>query len=215
MILRLQGEKMLDEKYQRGFSNDKLASTVEPRVKRDDSGYYIQTISENVKVYFDDYYKFLEQVHIRCLQEMQEIDQRLEATDEDNAETLAYYRARLIIVNIVRNTALSFYMDSSNFGVVMTPWCFGTVALEKVEVYRDRMSRGDVQDPNVPDFPYYVIRYIDEISRATLLSLFEFPEQAFQMRWQYSELLRRYSKALSSINDSLENVLTRIKNYQP
>lgn len=206
---------MLDEKYQRGFNNEKLASTVEPRVKKDDSGYYIQTISENVKVYFDDYYQFLEQVFMRCQEEMKAIDKRLIETPEESSETLAYFRARMIVVNTVRNTALSFYMDSSNFGVIMTPWCFGTVALEKVEVYRDRMSRGDVLDPNVPEFPYYVIRYIDEISRSTLLSLFEFPEQAFQMRWQYSELLRRYSKALSSINNSLENVLSRIKNYQP
>ena len=173
------------------------------------------TLSENVKVYFEDYYQFLELIHERCSDELQRLDEKIAATPEDNVETISYYRASAIVVNIVRNSALSFYMDNTNFGVIMTPWCFGTVAMEKIEVYRDRISRGDVNDPYAPEYPFYVVRYIDETCRATLLSLFEFPDKAFQMRWQYSELLRRYSKALNNINQSLENVLMRIKNYQP
>lgn len=206
---------MLDGKYHRGFTAERLAKTIEPRVKEDDGGYYLMTLSENVKVYFEDYYCFLEQIYHRCQEEMLDLDKKLEETPSENSETQSYYRAKLIITNIVRNAALSFYMDSANFGVVMTPWCFGTVALEKIEVYRDRLSRGDVQDPLAPEYPFYVVQYIDEISRSTLLELFQFPDQAFQMRWQYSELLRRYTKALSNINQSLENVLLRIKNYQP
>jgi len=96
--------------------------------------------------------------------------------------------------------------------VVMTPWCFGTVILEKVEVYRDRLSKGEVDDPNIPEYPYYVIKYMDEIYRATLLEIFGFPEQAFQMRWQYSELLKRYSKVLTDITGSLQSVIRSVKN---
>ncbi len=206
---------MLENKFQRGFTTERLASTIEPRVKKDENGYFLFTLSENVKVYFEDYYCFLEQVYDNCSEEMNDIAYKIENTPAENTETLSYYRARAVIVGLVRKTALHFYMDGSNFGVVMTPWCFGTVTLEKVEVYRNRLARGDVQDPNVPDYPYYVIKYVDEIYKAVLLELLDFPEQAFQMRWQYSELVRRYSKILGNINDSLNSVLLKIKNYQP
>ena len=41
--------------------------------------------------------------------------------------------------------------------------------------------------------------------------MFDFPETAFQMRWQYSELLKKYSNILSGITGSLQSVLTMIK----
>ena len=95
----------------------------------------------------------------------------------------------------------------------MTPWCFGTVVLEKVEVYRDRLSKGEVNDPNTGDYPYDVVRYMDEIYKVVLLELFDFPEKAFQMRWQYSEILRRYSGILSDITTRLQSVLNTVKNF--
>ena len=206
---------MLDNKFEKGFTRDRLESMIEPRVKKDERGFYLLTLSENVPVYFDDFYRFLAQIYHKCVFQMEEIERKIEETPQENAETLSFYRARLIIINIVKKNALTFYMDSSNFGVIMTPWCFGTVVLEKTEMYRDRISRGDTHDPNVPDFPYDVIRYLDEITKTTLLELFKFPENAFQMRWQYSELVRRYTKVLGNITDSLQSVLLKIRNYQP
>ena len=44
------GEAMLDDNYKRGFTEDKLKGTLEPKVKYDEGGFYILTISENVKV---------------------------------------------------------------------------------------------------------------------------------------------------------------------
>ena len=84
--------------------------------------------------------------------------------------------------------------------------------LEKIEAYRERLSKGEIHDPNVPEYPFYVIQYLDEVGRATLLELFEFPDQAFQMRWQYSVLLKKYSSILTSITGSLKNVLDSIRN---
>ena len=206
---------MLDNKFEKGFTKNRLESMIEPRVKKDERGFYLLTLSENVPVYFDDFYRFLAQVYYKCVSQMEEIERKIEETPQENAETLSFYRARMIIVNIVKKNALTFYMDSSNFGVIMTPWCFGTVVLEKTEMYRDRIARGDTNDSNIPDFPYDVIRYLDEITKTTLLELFKFPENAFQMRWQYSELVRRYTKVLGNITDSLQSVLLKIRNYQP
>lgn len=203
---------MLDGKFQRGFSNERLATTHEPKVRRDERGHFIMSLSENSKVYFDDYYVFLKAVYTRAKADQETLRKKLAATPLDHYETVAFYRARLVIIDVLQRAILRFYTDGSNLGVIMTPWCFGTVVLEKVEVYRDRLGKGEVDDPNVPDYPFYVIKYIDEIYRATLLDLFQFPEEAFQMRWQYSELLKRYSRILTDITGSLQSVIQSVKN---
>lgn len=204
---------MLENKFQRGFTLEKLRGVAEPKVHRDSGGYYMYTLSENVKVYFEDYYQFLEKIYTRCQSEIVELEQRAQNTSSHCSETLSYYRARIIILEVALKTARSFYIDGSNLGVIMTPWCFGTVVLEKVEIYRERLARGEVNDPHVPEFPYYVIKYMNEIYKKVLLDLFDFPDEAFKMRWQYSELLKRYSKALTNITHSLNSVLLMIKNY--
>lgn len=203
---------MLDGKFQRGFSPERLANTHEPKVRRDEHGYFIMSLSENSKVYFEDYYTFLKMVYARTKADQEALRRKLAATNPGNTETIAFYRARLVITDVLQRAILRFYTDGSNLGVIMTPWCFGTVVLEKVEVYRDRLGKGEVDDPNVPDYPFYVIKYIDEIYRATLLDLFQFPEEAFQMRWQYSELLKRYSRILTDITGSLQSVIQSVKN---
>ncbi|HWR82512.1 MAG TPA: hypothetical protein VN285_04355 [Candidatus Deferrimicrobium sp.] len=204
---------MLDGRFHRGFSLQRLTTSKEPRVHQDDKGYFVMSLSENAKVYFEDFYCFLESTYVKVCAERLALDQKLTETSAGMCETAAYYRARGVVVDLLMRTIVRYYTDGSNLGVIMTPWCFGTVVLEKIEVYRDRLSKGEVQDPNIPDYPYYVIRYLDEIYKAALLELFDFPEKAFQMRWQYSELLKRYSKILTEISHSLQSVLLTIKSY--
>ena len=204
---------MLDNRYHRGFSNERLAARQEPRVRKDDGGYFLMSMSENTKVYFDDYYTFLERTYEKARAERSRLNEKLFTTPAENTDTVSYYRARGVIVDLLMRTIIRFYTDGANLGVVMTPWCFGTVMLEKIEVYRDRIAKGEVEDPNIPDYPYYTVKYIDEVYKPSLLELFDFPEKAFQMRWQYSELLKRYSKILGDITTSLNSVLSTIKNY--
>ena len=203
---------MLDGKFQRGFSNERLAAAREPKVRKDENGFYMMSLSENTKVYFEDYYGFLRATYDKCKREKEIVRVKLARTSDEYSESQAYYRARLVVIDLLMRTILRFYTDGSNLGVIMTPWCFGTVVLEKIEVYRDRLSKGEVDDPNIPNYPYYVIKYIDEIYKISLLELFDFPEQAFQMRWQYSELLKRYSKILNDITSSLQSVIHSVKN---
>ncbi|HUV30724.1 MAG TPA: hypothetical protein VMY05_06540 [Acidobacteriota bacterium] len=204
---------MLDNRYQRGFTSQRLTAMTEPRVRKDDRGYFIMSLSENTKVYFDDFYRFLETTYHHGLKEKAVLLQKIQVTPANCVETQAYYRAKAVIVDLVLRAVRRFYTDGSNFGVIMTPWCFGTVILEKIEVYRDRLSKGEVHDPNISDYPYYVVKYVDEIYKAELLTLFDFPEKAFQMRWQYSELLKRYSRVLSDITVRLNSVLQSVKNF--
>jgi hypothetical protein len=207
------GKKMLDGRYQRGFSLTRLASTQEPKVRKDEKGYFIMSMSENVKVYFEDYYRFLETTYVKASTERNLLTEKLQQTPVEKTETLSYYRAKGVVIDHLLRTIIKFYTDGANLGVVMTPWCFGTVMLEKVEVYRDRLSKGEVRDRNISEYPYYVIKYMDEIYKTTLLEMFDFPQKAFQMRWQYSELLKRYSKILTEITSSLQSVLMTIRNY--
>ena len=202
---------MLANGLERGFTEYNLPLIKNPKVGRDKVGWYIYTFSENAKVYFDDFYRFLEKAEIKALREIKDLEKKLSETPELNQESLAYYRARKIIVEQVLKHLYLCYSDSKNLSSVMTPWCFGTVVLEKVEIYHDKISKGQVQDKNIPEYQFYVLQYIDEIRKKVLLELFSFPEKALSMRWQYSELLKRYSRVLSNVTSSLQSVLTMIK----
>ena len=204
---------MLTNGLERGFTPEILKRTRDSRISRDEGGYYIFTASENIKVYIDLYYKFLEKSEKRALMEYRLLKQKIESTPDEHEETLAFYRARKIILEQLLKNIYRYYADSTNSSSLMTPWCFGTIVLEKIEIYRDKISKGQVHDPNIPEYPFYVLQYIDEIYRKTLLDIFEFPEKAFSMRWQYTELLKRYSKVLSDVTNSLQNVLQMIKSY--
>lgn len=204
---------MTNTEIKRGFPETRFEKNIEPRVKRDDGGHYLYTLSENVKVYFEDYYGFLERVESKALADLQDVKAKLEAVTEEEEEFRSYLFARKAILETLLKTVYDFYSESKNFGVVMTPWCFGTVVLEKVEAYRDRLSKGEVEDGDLPDYPYYAVKYMDEIHRKVLLDLFEFPDKAFAMRWQYSELLKRYGHALSNITTSLQSVMMLVKSY--
>ena len=204
---------MLDNTLQAGFSQETLTTMNDPRIRKDENGYFIMSLSENSKVYFEDFYRFMEMTFDRANEERNRLNEKIAKTGDQNLETLSYYRARGVVIDLLMRTIKRFYADNSNFGIIMTPWCFGTVVLEKIEVYKERISRGEVEDPNIVDYPYYIVKYIEEIYKITLLEMFDFPETAFQMRWQYSELLKKYSKILTNITGSLNSVLSMIKNY--
>jgi hypothetical protein len=204
---------MLTNGLERGFNERNLRLINNPKVGQDKVGWYIYTASENIKVYFDNYYKFLELTESNCVRDIRDIESKLKQTPATQEESLAFYRAKKIILEQVMKHLYIFYSDSKNLTSIMTPWCFGTVVLEKIEIYRDKISKGQVQDANIPEYPFYVLQYIDEIYKKVLLDLFGFPEKALSMRWQYSELLKRYSKVLSNVTNSLQNVLMMIKSY--
>jgi hypothetical protein len=204
---------MLSNICKRGFPKDRLDKIPEPKIKRDENGWYIVSISEGVKVHIEEYYKFLEKLWNRTALLYEEVQNKLADTPEDSMEAKAFYRSRKLILEIVLGTIKNFYTADDSLGVFMSPWCFGTVVLEKVEQVRDKIKRGESVKHDVGDYPYYVVRYIEETHRKSLLDLFEFPEKAFSMRWQYSELLKRYSKTLTNITTSLQSVLLMVRSY--
>lgn len=198
---------------ERGFSESRLKHQSEPKIRCDERGYFILTISENLKVYFEDYYQFLEILAERCARDLHQIAVKIAACPPQNEEMLAYLRANRIVLGVTLKSIRSFYSDHHNLGVIMTPWCFGTVVLEKVEMFRDRLARGEVPKADVGDYPYDTVRYINEARVHTLMKIFDFPPKAFAMRWQYSELVKRYSSALSNVTTSLQSILDLMKKH--
>lgn len=202
---------MLTNGTTRGFTPQRLEELKDPKVGKDRRGYYIFTLSENVKVYFDDFYRFLERTEKRCVGELERLREKIESCPPEREETLAYLRAKKIIVERLLDSVYRHYRENTNLGFIMSAWCFGTVVLERVEIYRGKLSKGQVHDPNIPAYPYFVLRYIDEIYKVVLLDLLRFPEKAFSIRWQYTELLKRYSKVLSKVTTSLHSIISFFK----
>jgi hypothetical protein len=196
---------------ERGFPQARLDLQSEPKIKKDERGHYIMTISENIKVYFEDYYQLLELLAERAALELARVATKMRECPKKREETMAYLRARRLIVAVLLKTIRSFYSDRHNLGVIMTPWCFGTVVLEKVEMFRDRVAKGEVPSADVGEYPYDVVRYMNETRISVLMDILEFPPKAFAMRWQYSELVKRYSNALSNVTTSLQNILDMMK----
>jgi hypothetical protein len=206
-------EKTLSIGIRRGFTEDKLKRIREPKLKNDEGGYYIHTVNEGVKVYLEDFYAFLEGVEGACLSELRSLRTKMGNRDPKGDETQAYYCAKKIIVEVVLKNVYGYYGDDSSLAVIMSPWCFGTVVLDKVINYKERLSRGEAPDVNLQESPYLVLRYIDEIYKKAILDVLKLPPEAFRYKWQYTEFLKRFVKVFSNIQDNLASILSLVKEY--
>ena len=202
---------MLTNGIKRGFPKERLKKIKEPKVHKDEGGYFILTINENTKIYFDDFYAFLEKAEKRCLAEKKRIQDKMIECDPHKMETLSYYRAKKILVDLILRSVYTFYGDSSSFAVIMSPWCFGTVILEKIEHYKELIAKGEINSPEISENPYFILKYMDEIFKKTLMEMLDLPAEAFKVKWQYTDLLKRYSKLLGGVITTLETILTWVK----
>ncbi|NIM97074.1 MAG: hypothetical protein GTO24_02980 [candidate division Zixibacteria bacterium] len=206
-------ERTLSIGIKRGFTEDKLRRTKEPTVKKDEGGYYVYTVNEGVKVYIGDFYSFLERVETDCLNDLRSLKEKMLRCDVKCDETLAYYSARKIIVEVILKNVYGYYADDSSLAVIMSPWCFGTVVLEKVMNYKERLSQGTAPDVNLRESPYHVLKYVDEIHKRTILDMLGLPPEAFRYKWQYTELLKGFVKVFSDVRDNLANILALVREY--
>jgi hypothetical protein len=204
-------EKTLNIGIKRGFSTDKLRKIKDPRVKKDQGGHYLNTVNENVKVYFEDFYSFLEKVEENCLDELRDLREKMLTCERKMEETQAYYCARKIVVEVILKNVYGYYGEDSSFAVIMSPWCFGTVVLEKIINYKERLARGEIPDVNLQGSPYKILRYVDEICKGTILDMLRLPPEAFLYKWQYTELLKNFAKVFAGIYENLANILSAVR----
>jgi len=200
----------LNEMYTKGFN-----STTDPLIQKDSVGYFIESLSENQVVYLDDYYRFLEIIHARCEKEIEKTRvQLIELVEADSPELTGYLSAKIIIQKHIVKTIIRFYTEKSLHGVIMTPWCFGTIMLEKVEVLTEKIRKGEVSGPDIGKYPFYVLQYLDEASKNILLDTFSFPPKAFECRWQYTTILKRYAEILEDIRTTLNRVINKLPHIE-
>lgn len=202
---------MLTNGIKKGFPKERLKKIKEPKVHKDEGGFFIFTINENTKVYFEDFYTFLEKAEKICFAEEKRIQEKMIECDPQKMESLSYYRARKILVDLILRNVYSFYGDSTSFAVIMSPWCFGTVILEKIEHYKELIAKGEVTSPEISDNPYFILKYMDEIFKKTIMEMLDLPVEALKVKWQYTDLLKRYSRLLGGIIITLETILTWVK----
>ena len=202
---------MLTNGMKRGFPKERLKKIKEPKVHNDEGGYYIFTINENAKVYFEDFYTFLEKAEKRCLEEKKRIQEKMTECDPQKMETLSYYRARKLLVDLILKNVYGFYEDSDSFAVIMSSWCFGTVILEKIENFKELIAKGEIDSPEISENPYFILKYMDEIFKKTLMEMLDLPVEALKVKWQYTDLLKRYSRLLAGIVTTLETILTWVQ----
>ena len=202
---------MLDGLYDKGFKPE--TGTSDFRIQKDEKGYFVNSLSENTPVYLDAFYEFLEKAYITSMKDVEVCREKLTHMDEQAApELCGYLRARIVIQKLVIKTIVRFYAERQHIGVVMSPWCFGTVVLEKVEVHIERLRKGDIEDSDMSAYPYYALKYIEEAYKKILLETFELPPEAFAMRWQYAQMLKKYADILEDIKTSMTNVVNQVKN---
>ena len=99
---------MLDGRYHRGFDPERKDSNHDPRIRQDEHGYYIMSLSENSKVYLSDYYKFLELTFEKAKVTRLKIKDKLAGTSNEYAESIAYFRAKLVIIELVMKNIVRF-----------------------------------------------------------------------------------------------------------
>ena len=75
-------EKILSIGRKRGFPNERLRNIKETKEQKDERGYYIYTVNEGAKVYFEDFYTFMEGLEGGCVSELISITGEMESCDK-------------------------------------------------------------------------------------------------------------------------------------
>ena len=184
---------MLTTGKERGLTKDKLATIFQNNIiAKDNNGFFLYTINENKKVYFEQFYRFLEKVEKKCQQELNTVREELDEVDKPGEEKRAYLLAKQAILIILLDRIEFHYTDKTNLESIVSEWCFGTMVYE---IVRDVDALFEYNFTFEIDFgkkPALVTDKIEQICRKTLLDIFKFPDRAFDNMWQYMDLVNRF-----------------------
>ncbi len=173
--------------HRRGFPLSKLERLYNNNVIHYDSGgYYL--FQETYKIYFNDFYRFLEYVESRAMRKLNLINQKLALPFIFSKEAEMQLIARKIILDIFFNLLYMHYEEGNNLNLIMPEWCFGTLVLETVINIEVLVKDGEYEIINTPE---PVLEIVPEIGKDFLLDIFEFPEEAFMEMWHHNILDRR------------------------
>jgi hypothetical protein len=179
------GEHRVLERASRGLSDEVLENLADREViGEDEGGFFLYTFSEDVKVYFEDAYDFLEQSHQRCREYLAKLGEDMARGMED-AGTLRRLQARREVARLLLNFLEDYYTTANDLEAIMSSRCYATVFLEGIE----ELDHAEIKDRTLP---LTVLDLMQEEASDLILELLDLPPEALSKRWQYIELAQRF-----------------------
>ena len=173
------------ERASRGLSDELLENLADREViGEDEGGFFLYTISEDAKVYFEEAYRFLEQSHQRCREYLAKLEEDMVRGVEDTG-TLLRLQARREVVRRLLDFLENCYTTTDDLTFIMSPRCYATFFLESIE----ELDHTEIEDRTLP---LAVLDFIQEEAPDLVLELLDLPPEALSKRWQYMELARRF-----------------------
>lgn len=173
------------ERASRGLSDELLENLADTGViGEDEGGFFLYTISEDAKVYFEEAHGFLEQSHQRCREYLAKLEEDTARAVED-AGTLQRLQARRELARLLLNFLEDYYTTANDLSAIMSSRCYATVFLESME----ELDHAEIEDRTLP---LAVLDLIQEEASDLVLELLDLPPEALSRRWQYTELARRF-----------------------
>jgi len=172
------------ERAYRGLSDELLENLADREIiGEDEGGFFLYTISEDAKVYFEEAYRFLEQSHQRCREYLAKLEEDMARGVED-AGTLRRLQAHREVTRLLLDFLEDYYTTANDLAAIMSPRCYATVFLEGI----DELDHTEIEDCTLP---LAVLDLIQEEAPDLILKLLDLPPEALSKRWQYVELARR------------------------
>jgi len=172
------------DRTSRGFSDERLQDLADREIiGEDQGGFFLYTILEDAKVYFEEAYGFLEQSHQRCREYLARLEEDMAKGVED-ARDLLRLRAHCEVARRLLDFLEDCYTTSNDLTYIMSPRCYATFFLESIE----GLDHSEIEDRTLP---LAVLDLMQEETPDLLLELLDLPPEALSKRWQYVELAQR------------------------
>jgi hypothetical protein len=173
------------ERSSRGLSDELLENLANREIiGEDEGGFFLYTILEDAKVYFEEAYGFLEQSHQRCREYLAKLEEDM-AKGVDDAETLLRLQACREVARRLLDFLENCYTTTNDLTFIMSPRCYATFFLEGVE----ELDHSEIEDRTLP---LAVLDWIQEEAPDLILELLDLPPEALSKSWQYMEVARRF-----------------------
>jgi hypothetical protein len=131
---------MLKNGMERGFTESELDQLWKQEIiGRDSRGYYIHTAYENDKVYFEDYYRFLEKIELKSLNMIESANWSISQEDKRD-KLIRLYAEKLILLKILDLIQIH-YSHYEGLELVLSPEAFWEYAALSIESIQDSIPR--------------------------------------------------------------------------
>lgn len=131
---------MLENGTERGFSQYELDQLWDQEIiGQDEEGYYVHSAYENSKVYFEDFYQFLEKIEAKCLSMIESANWSISQEDKRDRITELYAEKLILlkVLELIRNH-YGFYQGLE---FIAPPQAFAQYAIWNIESIEENIPQ--------------------------------------------------------------------------